>query len=193
MGRLPSCVGIVLAGGKSRRFGRPKAWAKFGESSFVERLYLLLRETFGQAYVVLHEDSAEFAGMETLVDRMSEGGPMNGIYSALAGSRAPAVFVAACDLPRLGPPDIERLLQAWRPEFPALVYRRRERWEPLCGIYHSRLLPALRQSLEIGRYGLQEFLTRNGAAGLEYSEEGAVDGLANVNTPEEYRELIEGR
>ncbi len=189
MGNLPACVGIILAGGKSRRFGRPKAWAALGKTSFVEHLYLLLSGIFDETYVVQHRDTEEFAGMSTLQDIYPEGGPLNGIYSALVITQAPAVFVSACDLPNLNRRDIEFLLQRWSPELPALVYRRRGRWEPLCGIYHSDLVPALCRRLEEKKYRLQDFLKEVGARGLEYPRGGENTGLMNINTPEDYRRL----
>jgi molybdopterin-guanine dinucleotide biosynthesis protein A len=128
--------------------------------------------------------------MNVILDLYPEGGPMNGIYSALVTTCAPSVFVAACDLPRLEPRDIERLLAHWEPAFPALVYRRAGAWEPLCGIYSRKLIPLLRQRLQNGDYQLQDLLRDAGARGIEYPAKNGEDGLANMNTQEDYRNLL---
>ncbi len=184
---LPSsCVGIILAGGKSRRFGSPKAWARLEDTSFVERLYHLLNQIFKKTHVVLHEPSESFAALNPLLDLYPEGGPLNGIYSALVATQAPAIFVCACDLPLIRKQDIEYLLERWDPNLPALTYRHGKYWEPLCGFYNQKLARVIPKFLESGHYRLQDFLTQVGAVGVEYPFQ---DSLTNINTPEDYKKL----
>ena len=208
MGRLSSCVGIILAGGQSRRFGKPKAWAEIGESSFVERLYSLFNEVFEKTYVVLHEASSQglaspsrpeklsapppqrpsqISKMNTIFDLYPEGGPMNGIYSALVATQAPAIFVCACDLPLIREEDIENLLSQWEPNLSALVYHREKHWEPLCGIYNRKLIRVLPKFLESGFYRLQDFLNQVGAKSV--SPLYGSPALLNINTPDDYQKL----
>lgn len=191
MGRLSSCVGIVLAGGKSSRFGSNKALARVGSSSFVEHLYQLMNEVFEKTYVVLHEASSQFSKMNTLLDIYPDGGPLNGIYSALMATEAPAIFVCACDLPMIRKQDIEHLLNQWQPDSSAVVYRRNKRWEPLCGIYPRKLIRVLPKFLDAGYFRLQDFLNQVGALGVEYPGQDSVDSLLNINTPEDYQKLKE--
>lgn len=183
MGQLSHpCVGVVLAGGKSRRFGSPKALASWEGKTFVERLYGLLEDVFGRCYVVLHESSPKFSGMRTVVDQWPEGGAMNGIYSALKETQEEAIFVLGCDMPLVQRADILHLYRKWRPEFPALAGQMGGIWEPLFGIYSRQVLPALQTMRESKKFSLSDFLTQI------HARRASVSGRAvtNINTLKDF-------
>jgi molybdopterin-guanine dinucleotide biosynthesis protein A len=183
MGQLSyPCVGVVLAGGKSLRFGSPKAFASWGGKTFVERVYGLLEDVFGRCYVALHKPSPKFSGMKTVLDQWPKGGAMNGIYSALKATQAEAIFVLGCDMPLVQRADILNLYRKWRPEFPALVGQLGGIWEPLFGIYSKQLLPALQAMRQGKGCSLSEFLTQI------HARKATVSGRAvtNINTLKDF-------
>ena len=191
LGRLPPRVGVVLAGGQSRRFGSPKAWAEYQGKPFIHHLHDLLSGIFPHTYVALNRPDPKYDGMNTLVDLLPEGGPMNAIYSALKQTKASSIFVTACDLPLLGDREIRYLLDHWREDYPALAYQREGHWEPLCGIYNATLLPQLQKSLAGNEFSLKRLLDQSGAQALAWPEDRGSQGLRNINTVEDYQELVE--
>jgi molybdopterin-guanine dinucleotide biosynthesis protein A len=181
---------VILAGGRSSRFGRPKAWATLGGVSFIERIHRLFLRTFEETVVALHEPDERFAKMKVIYDLYPTRSPMNGIYSALVETSAKSAFVASCDLPLLKSCDVGKLLSHWEEDMPALVYQRAGKCEPLCGIYNHTLIPMLRTGLKQGKYSLRDLLEKVEAIAVDYTPLSPFHSLTNVNSSGEYQKLL---
>ncbi|NIN72598.1 MAG: NTP transferase domain-containing protein [Gemmatimonadetes bacterium] len=96
-------AGIVLAGGRSQRMGRPKGTLKVGEETFLERAVRVLREGgCGDIVVVLGVDAPQLPGltMGSGVRATKGGEGPEQIDSLRAGLRAlPATAEAAVVIP----------------------------------------------------------------------------------------------
>ena len=75
-------TGIVLAGGKSSRFGRNKALCEFGESYFLKHLSDLLSHYSKEVLISGHYPEYEKINIPIVKDEHPEIGPIGGIYSA---------------------------------------------------------------------------------------------------------------
>lgn len=116
-------AGIVLAGGRSRRMGRPKALLKVGEETFLERA--VRRLTLGgceDVVVVLNAEDPEFSEVAASAGaRPTRGGGLDTeqIDSLRAGLRAlprgvEAVVVLPVDHPLVGSPTVAVLVDAFK-------------------------------------------------------------------------------
>lgn len=125
-------VGAVLAGGASRRMGRPKATIHLEGVTLLERAATALRLSGAEQVLVIGGDPAwaEDAGLVHLADRWPGQGPLGAIATAVAdgpdlartigaGGEAPVernastvVVVVACDQPRLTAAALRLLVQA---------------------------------------------------------------------------------
>ena len=107
-------AGAVLAGGASRRMGRPKAFIEVEGRPMVARVARPLAAAGAEPVVVVGGDQAEVEalGLRFEADAFPGEGPLGGILTALgACHEADAVAVVACDL--LAPSSHEiRLLTA---------------------------------------------------------------------------------
>jgi molybdenum cofactor guanylyltransferase len=96
-------AGIVLAGGLSRRFGSPKAFARFGSGYFYERAIEALEPFCEEVIVVTREELLERfpQSVNTITDfpEVAGLGPLAGIYSAMKAVKADAYAVLPCDMP----------------------------------------------------------------------------------------------
>ncbi len=99
-------LGAVLAGGASRRMGRPKALLHVDGVAMVRRVADALLDGGCSTVTAVGGDPERLAalGLATVPDDHPGEGPLGGIITALR--RAPgarSVLVAACDLPWLTP------------------------------------------------------------------------------------------
>ena len=109
--------GVILAGGKSRRMGRDKAFIEFeGKplvSRVIERAQILCSETIivtnsAEAYAPI---LAQVEGDARIVSDVYPGkGSLGGIYSGLLAAREEYALVLASDLPLLNPALLRYLI-----------------------------------------------------------------------------------
>ena len=119
--------GLVLAGGAGRRFGRPKATARFEGTTLVERAARALAPHCGRVVVVGRPEIA--LPVPSIDDRPGPDCPLNALATGLAAVGADEVLVLACDLPGAGP-VLARLLAA-----PSVAVDPTGRVQPLCARY----------------------------------------------------------
>lgn len=102
---------VILAGGKSSRMGRDKAFLEIGGQTLLARQIQLVREV-GAAEVFISgradTDYSMFDG-RVLLDELPDAGPLAGIARALAAMKSPLLLVLAVDLPEVTAPLLRRL------------------------------------------------------------------------------------
>ncbi|MGQ0796439.1 MAG: molybdenum cofactor guanylyltransferase [Methanobacteriota archaeon] len=129
--------GLILAGGASRRFGSPKAFAPFAGRPMIARVADVLQAFVGELVVSVADASrgaevgrvlqaTEGTGRSLtpriVVDSRRDRGPIEGLSRGLRAARGDPVLVAPCDAPRLVP-DLYRLLLDVLSDFDAAVPR----------------------------------------------------------------------
>lgn len=112
-------VGVVLAGGQSRRFeGGDKALAELNDTSLVDRAVSAVDEaTDAKPVVAVRDERGREATRQVLEteprfvtdDEMHEG-PVAGLAAAVRAVELPRVFVCGCDMPFVDPDVVRSLL-----------------------------------------------------------------------------------
>lgn len=177
-------AGIVLAGGQSRRMGRDKALLPWKESSLLAHMQALLRDAAAHPVVV----SGAYPDFDGVVDVIPGLGPLGGLHSVVQALPDGVAWVVPVDMPRL---DV------------ALLHRLRDAPEAACVIFAGQPLPmrlridartrdTLAQLLaEVhGPRSLRVLQQTLGTVELPSLEE-TTGRLANCNTPEQFKELVE--
>src|SRR5207245_83161 len=92
---------LVLAGGASRRMGRPKAWLEVGDTILLRWVVDRLALAFSEVLIAFAEPEQleQPIPYRVVFDRKRSGGPLAGIEAGLLAARQDAVFVIACDMP----------------------------------------------------------------------------------------------
>jgi len=188
---------IVLAGGKSSRFGSPKAFAKLGHLTMIERVLGALQPHFHEI-LVASKNSDAFAGLPMRAVRdLGEGmeGPLVGLYAGLRESRSEYNFVTACDMPFLSGDLIRNFCrQAATFNGPGwLVWR--DQVQPLFGVYPSNILGLVQRLMEQGERGLRVIEEVTPVLRVTWESLSPSDPYArtclDIDTPEEFRSACE--
>ena len=148
-----SAIGAVLAGGRSRRMGRPKALVELAGRPLISYPLAAVEAAKLEPVVVAKPDSPlPPLGCRVVREPVEPAHPLRGILSALDGSGGRAVIVLGCDMPLVAPS-----LLAWLAglDAPAAIPCVGGRLEPLLARYEPAVAGPLAAALE-RRAPLQE-------------------------------------
>lgn len=182
---------MVLAGGASRRMGRPKAFLPGPDGRPLLQVALdALRDAGAGRLAIAAPDPAPFAAwsLPVLRDRAPGLGPLAGLEAALraaAEAGEEACLIVACDMPWLDAALLRDLLDRARSATPgpaAVVPRVDGRAEPLHAVWCPAALPAVSAALDAGRLAVHQVLTGLPVVWVDLPPRRA---LASVNAPED--------
>ena len=205
---------VILAGGKSSRMGRDKASLMLGNETFLQRIAAELDACgFREKYVSLGSGTVEKTGIHipggwaVIRDRFRDCGPLGGIHAALSACRAEWALFVSCDTPlyrrefadllisKIPGTDTEpehcvgtQLLVPVTPD---------GRWHMTCALWRKSLLPEVEAQLKSGDYRLRGVCFKDGELSpgtvlvpLEGERAAFAEMLENINTEEEYRQMV---
>lgn len=142
---------IILAGGKSSRLGRNKALQALEGKSLIQRVVERLDALSAEIVIVTAGGEAmpvsSAATVKTVSDICAGRGPLVGLYSGLIASTSQQAIVVGCDMPFLSVGLLEYMSQI-SSSFDVVVPRIENKVEPLCAVYSTNCLPAIRELLE---------------------------------------------
>ncbi len=187
--RVAGVIGVVLAGGRSRRFGRVKSLELLAGERLIDRQIRTLRAVFAEVVVIANDADPSLAADVTVCPDLVPGrGPLAGLHAALVHGAGASVFVTACDMPFVQLPLVRRLVEL-AAGVDVAVPRRGHLVEPLLGVYSPACLPHVQRMLEAGELRVVGFFPLVRTAYIETEEIRRLDphGLSffNVNTPED--------
>ena len=190
--------GVVIAGGRSVRFGGEKAVALFEGRSLLEWAVARLAPHCGQVAVNARPGTATEAlaareGWSVLPDLPGDAaGPLAGVHAGLvwAASRgARRIAVSPCDAPLL-PDDLFARLLAAAGEGAAMAITGEGR-QPLCAVWPVSALEEVSRALNGGAHPpTWRLLEAVGATPVRFDDAAA---FANVNTRESLEALARTR
>lgn len=185
---------FILAGGRSQRMGRDKAWLEIGSEFLLARLLRILGTQFESVGVVAN-DAGRFAslGLPVHADVRPGLGPLGGIHTALSKSNLDTVFVVGCDYPFINSHFINGLADLLS-SHDALVPRQNRVPAPVCAFYSTRCIEAVETSLDKGILEAKVFLSGVDVRWVDDEELTRLDpsglALTNLNTPEDYAKAL---
>lgn len=177
---------IVLAGGYSSRMGQNKAELDFNGVSFLQHQVNKLWAV-GIEDIVVSGCPSVPDGCRFVPDVYPHRGPLSGIHAGLLAIRNTCALVLAVDTPLVPEALLEELIRAH--EAGITVVSCKGETEPLIGVYDRRMAQECEELLRGERTSLRALFHRTGISTLEYR--GDQNRLANCNTPEEYRKMME--
>lgn len=186
----------LIAGGKSRRFGRDKAFLEWkGEPLYAIQLRKLAALEPGQLWLSTNQEQkfpSFLEGVTRINDQDSDLGPIAGLHAVFEASSADYVVVLGVDLPLMTAGFLRGLVEAGEG-----VVARTQYWEPLVATYpREAMLAILRDALEEKEKKLQRILDKVETAGVIRAfppEAGELELFTNVNTEEDFQRIEKGR
>jgi molybdopterin-guanine dinucleotide biosynthesis protein A len=181
-------AGAVLAGGKSLRFGKNKAFQQFKGKRFVDLAIESLRPFCDPVMLVVSEIEPYLGTEVTLVqDIIPHLGPLGGLYTALLFSPVKWVFAKATDMPFLVP-ELASLIIDVKEDYDAVVPKINDFYEPLFALYNRGCLPVIANQLKgPDKHKITDIYRKIRIRAVTQAEWSKVDpdGLSfkNVNTP----------
>jgi molybdopterin-guanine dinucleotide biosynthesis protein A len=159
---------LVLAGGGSRRMGRPKAWLEVGETYLLRHVADRLAPVFSEVMVSFGEPEQleEPVPYRVVFDRKPSAGPLGGLEAGLVAARNEVIFVVACDMPYVTQ-EIAQIAIAAARGCDAAIPRIDGRPEPVCGAYRRSALPFITGALNAGRFKAAELTAELDVTWLE--------------------------
>lgn len=158
------CPALVVAGGRSRRFGSDKLEAVVGGSTVLDRALAAVRAVTDDITVL----GRRHPELRSLPDPEPRRGPLSAIGHALATSSvadaaehhrpAEVVLVVGGDHPLLVPELLALVIDSVGGRDAAVPLDRGGRPQPLVAAYRSSLGPSMRAAVDDGVYGLIRFL-----------------------------------
>ncbi len=189
---LTNAEGFVLAGGRSSRMGRDKAFVLVDGKPLVAKVADSLHRMTGKVTVIGRPGGLEMlrdvlpGGIGLLEDAVADQGPLMGVFTALLSARREFLIVLPCDMPGVTLTLIRKLQDgmdastiACAGELPG------DGWQPfplVCRAAAARTVGAL---LDANRFALRDLLKGPGGRIIPVNEPELADCFRNLNTPDD--------
>lgn len=186
---------FVLAGGKSRRMGKDKAFLELGGRTLLSRALELARSVAETVAIV--GDGNKFFPLGRVLDDVYPGqGPLAGIHAALAGSDAALNLMLALDIPFIEKDFLRYLLsEASRGSAVVTVPKIGARWQPLCAVYRREFATPAEEALRRGKNKIDPLFAKVETRVIGEEEMARIDFpesmFRNLNTPEDWKKAEE--
>lgn len=186
--------GVVLAGGRSSRLGRNKAFLDFAGQPLIARMAAMLRPLVREVIIVANEPEPYRPYADRVVADVLPGlGPLGGIYAGLLAAGGRAALFAGCDLPFVPAALFERLGREVGEADAAVPFANGE-YEPLVAAYSRACLPAVEEAMVAGRRRVVSFYAGVRLAVLAEQEVRAFGDpktlFFNINSEDDYRRAV---
>jgi len=190
-------VGVILAGGQSRRMGENKAAMMFGDEPLLTRVAHRLSPAVDELLVIGPQSLAPLAPHARVVeDALPAIGPLGGLYTALTATAGACVFLVACDMPFVSPGLVRAMLAFAEThcDVDVVALEANGRVQPLHAVYARGCLPAVERALKENDHSLHSLLAQLAVVTIDTDtvRREDPDGLSafNVNTPDDWQRAL---
>lgn len=187
-------TGVVLAGGKSSRYGRNKTLEVFQGERLIDRAVAMLRPQTETVLVIGGDLSPYYDVKATLLqDIVPHQGPLGGIYTALLFSPHEWIFVRAADMPFFVPDLFSYMARYVDERFDVIIPMWGDFYEPLLAFYSRRCVDAMARALQRQERQIVKVFKKLRVKSVNAGEWQKIDpeGLSfkNINTLEDMKEI----
>ncbi len=188
-------TGIILAGGKSSRLGRDKAWEDVGGQRIIDRVIGALRSSCDEVLIIgdRPERQNELSLPKCIQYRSDElegRGSIGGLYTGLKSSDTLWSLVVACDMPFISRELIRFMLSIIsKNRCDAIVPIINGRYQPTHALYNSTCIPFIEKNISSGNFRMDsyfdEIYLEEISEDVINSIKGAELSFFNVNTEDD--------
>ncbi len=188
-------TGVILAGGKSSRFGSNKAFADVNGRQLIKRVIEIMGSVF-EELILIANDPGEYSslGISMYEDIIKGLGPLGGIYTGLESMADRSGFFVACDMPFLNECLIRYIAEMNGSGYDAVIPKIGWKMEPLHSLYSKTCIPAIRGLIDSGECMINKFYQAIRTRFINEDEMKQYDPLLssfyNINRPGELTDAI---
>ena len=184
---------VILAGGKSRRFGADKAVAKLGEKSLIDYTINKLEPKFAEILIITNNPKQVsknniFFIKDTMAGQL---GPLVGILSAMEwvknnDKNYEWIISFPCDTPFFEEKIIDKVINSQKRSDKKLLFLKSgNKRHNIFGLWSIELMEQLRNDINQGARKVEDWANKIGAEIVEINSESDKSFL-NINTIEEH-------
>ncbi len=186
---ISDVTGVILAGGKSSRYGTNKAFVEINGTRLIDRVASVMGTIFKKVILITNcPREYSYLHLPAHEDLIQGLGPIGGIYTGLEKIRDNEGFFIACDMP-FASQDLIRYIVSVKDNFDAVVPKVDWKIEPLYALYRKSCLPVLIELITSGSYQIVESFHRLNVRFIHETEIRTYDpqlrSFFNVNRPDE--------
>ena len=190
---IKDVAGVILAGGKSSRFGKNKALVKLNGIPLLDRVISVMGSLFQQLVLITNTpDEYAYLHLPMHEDLIKNLGPLGGVYTGLTVIRERIGFFVGCDMPFLSPGLIRHMVETGG-NFDVVVPDVSGKVEPLHGLYNQNCLPVMKNMIDSGALRINRFFPEVLVRYVYKDEIRKFDpklrSFVNINRPNELKRL----
>ena len=180
---------VILAGGKSRRFGGNKANAKLGDLTLIEHTIQKLKNRFKEILIISNEESNKIISNVFYSSDVMDGqlGPLVGALSSMEwiidnSKNYKWIMTFPCDTPFFKIEIIDQMMTAQRQSSKKLFFLKSgEKRHNIFGLWSAELKDQLKKDLEAGDRKVEDWANKIGTEIIELDPKDD-NSFLNINT-----------
>ncbi|WP_409294198.1 molybdenum cofactor guanylyltransferase [Peribacillus sp. SCS-26] len=186
-------AGIVLAGGRSSRYGKPKMFEEYrGKLLYEYSLDAIKQNELDPVIIAAHHSLIQQFRRDDevffVVERESEfQGPLYAMHHAMIAAHADWYLVLSCDIPFVTPEFVRRLLSFIEEGTQAVIPVEGDKIHPLLGLYHHSCIGEMESILHNGERKVRLLFERIKVQEVPFEEGHPV--FININRQEDLSRL----
>jgi len=188
-------LSVILAGGKSSRFGGDKSKAKLGDLTLLDHTIQKLKKKFDEILIISNEENNKEIANVSFSNDVMEGqlGPLVGVLSSMEwilsnGKNYQWVMTFPCDTPFFNEDIVDQIKQKQSQSDKKLFFLKSgEKRHNIFGMWSVDLKDQLRKDLEAGDRKVQDWANKIGIEIIELDPKDD-NSFLNINTKEDLEE-----
>ncbi|SDH87042.1 molybdenum cofactor guanylyltransferase [Alteribacillus persepolensis] len=184
--------GIVLAGGKSSRYGKPKMFERYkGKQLYEYSVDALLCNGIKPVYILTNENLVNHFHKKDIrlyVDPRKYEGPLAALYYGIKEIRSTWFFVLAADMPFVTAEFVHEwkvMAEKMDTEYEAVIPVA-NRKQPLAALYHKSSVPKMKEVLQEGHRSMYHLLKKLKVEEKPFEKK----VFTNINRPSDWKSPV---
>ncbi len=189
---------VILAGGKSKRFGKNKAFLKIGGKILIDQIVektgrlsneIIIVTNILKKFYYLHK-KFDYLNVKLTKDIIESKGSLGGIYTGLYIAKNKSILVVACDMPFLNIPLIKHII-SYSQDYDVIIPKINNFFEPLHAIYSKKCLKPIKKLIDENNLKIIDFFKDVDVKFIDKNEIEKFDpdflSIFNINTLEDLK------
>jgi len=189
---------VILAGGKSKRFGKNKAFLKIGGRILIDQIVEKMGRLSNEIIIVTNilkkfdylPKKFDYLNVKLIKDIIQYKGSLGGIYSGLLFAKNNSIFVVACDMPFLNIPLLKYIISFFQ-DYDVVIPKINNFFEPLHAIYSKKCIKPIKRLIDENNLKIIDFFKDVNVKFVKKNEIEKFDpdflSIFNINTLEDLK------